>query len=114
MKKLALALCLLASPTFAAEFCITSQLSTDLAPMKHCETTADANMGYFVAAMGATFFPQGFPTTVGGVTTYAPPTAQQIIDAAGAAIWVGEKNNINSYLAEQAKAAAAAGAPKIQ
>lgn len=116
MKKVILAALLACvSPASAATFCITAQLSTDPAPMQHCETTADANLGYFITAMAASYFPQGVAVTPAtNPPTFRAPTPQEILDATGAGLWQGEVANINSYLANQAAAQAVASAPKVQ
>ena len=52
-----------ATPAYSAQFCLTTQLSTDKSPMSHCETTDDANAAYFIEAMAASYFPQGVLVT---------------------------------------------------
>lgn len=102
-------------PTRAATFCISVQQSTDHGPMQHCETTADANVPYFIAAMSNAYFPQGIMTTPETTPpTFRTPTPQEILDAVGRGIWQGSVNSINSFLATQAAAKAAESAPKVQ
>lgn len=109
MKKIIFAAALLfcAYPASAATFCITAQSSADPAPMQYCETTADANLGYFIAAMAAKFFPSGVATSA---TATRAPTAQEIMNMAGHRVWQEKLDDINTYLAAQAVSSA----PKVQ
>ena len=108
-----------AAPASAGQFCLSSQLSTDAAPTQYCQTVSDAGIGAFGEVGAAMLLPQGVlvtPASADGKTPaiYRAPTTQEVVNAMGASVWTGWQANVNSYLRQQATAAAAAAVPPVQ
>ena len=72
-----------ATPAYSAQFCLTTQLSTDKSPMSHCETTDDANAAYFIEAMAASYFPQGVLVTAAIPAVPAIPAQPAVMSVDG-------------------------------
>lgn len=92
-----------------ATITISTESSTDASPTASTITISDDVLALLISAANAQFFPQGYPTTVNGVTTYAPPTKLQTLQAMVGAIATGWAANVAGYQKEAAAAAAVAG-----
>ena len=108
-----------AAPASAGQFCVSSQLSTDAAPLQYCQTVSDAGIGAFEEVGAAMLLPQGVlvtPASADGKTPaiYRAPTVQETVNAMGTSVWVGWQANITNYQKAAAAAAAAAAVIPVQ
>lgn len=103
-----------------ATFTLTVLLDAPSAtPVVATVTTADTNTQHLLDWAASVYFPLGVLVSgqVGGTGSFAPvyraPTSAEILQARFSGMWVGEAANVNNYLEQQAKAAAAAAAPVV-
>jgi hypothetical protein len=107
----------LASPAFAGQLCVSSQFSTDAAPVSFCQPVSDTGLSVMSAVVVSILLPSGvLVTPANGATpaVYRVPVAQDVVNALGASIWEGWQANVQSYRNAQAAAAAVKAVQPIQ